>query len=293
MLAQISTFLSKELFQFGDSPVTVAQVLSVPIVVLLILVLARWTMNALSKWMLARGRDANLVQIVRRALWIAVLIALLFAILGMLNVPIATFAFLSGALAIGIGFGAQNIINNFISGWILMGEQPIRVDDLLEIDGTLGWVETIGTRSTRIRRLDSVRIVIPNSRLLENPVVNWTLTDKEIRTSVRVGVAYGSPVREVAQLLEQAVREREDVLEDPEPRIIFDDFGDSSLVFEAYFFTLLRPGSNLRLLRSEIRFRIVELFHDNGIVIAFPQRDVHIDGTLVMSGSTEASPSEA
>jgi small-conductance mechanosensitive channel len=291
-MAQVSSFLSIELFQFGDSPVTVAQVLSVPIAILLVLGLARWAMSVLSKWMLSRGRNANLVQIVRRALWVVVLVSLVLAILGMLNVPLATFAFLSGALAIGIGFGAQNIINNFISGWILMGEQPIRVDDLLEIDGTLGRVETIGTRSTRICRLDSVRIVIPNSHLLENSVVNWTLTDQEIRTSVRVGVAYGSPVRKVAQLLEQAVREREDVLDDPEPRIIFDDFGDSSLVFEAFFFTLLRPGSNLRLLRSKIRFRIDELFRDNGIVIAFPQRDVHIDGTLHMSGPAEAGPNE-
>jgi small-conductance mechanosensitive channel len=280
-MAQISSFLSRELFQFGDSPVTVAQVLSVPIAILLVLSLARWAMSLLSKW------------IVRRALWVVVLVSLVLAILGMLNVPLATFAFLSGALAIGIGFGAQNVINNFISGWILMGEQPIRVGDLLEIEGTLGRVETIGTRSTRICRLDSVRIVIPNSHLLENTVVNWTLTDQEIRTSVRVGVAYGSPVRKVAQLLEQAVHEREDVLDDPEPRIIFDDFGDSSLVFEAFFFTLLRPGSNLRLLRSEIRFRIDELFRDNGIVIAFPQRDVHIDGTLHMSGSAEAGPREA
>jgi small-conductance mechanosensitive channel len=281
---ELSSFLSRELFRFGDAPVTIAQVLSVPIVVLLILILARWAMSAIAKWMLSRGRNANLVQIVRRALWVVVLVGLVLSILGMLNVPLATFAFLSGALAIGIGFGAQNIINNFISGWILMGEQPIRVDDLLEIGGTLGWVETIGTRSTRIRRLDSVRIVMPNSHLLENPVVNWTLTDQEIRTSVRVSVAYGSPVREVARLLEQAVCEREDVLDDPEPRIIFDDFGDSALVFEAFFFTLLRPGSNLRLLRSDVRFRIDELFRDNGIVIAFPQRDVHVDGTILMSG---------
>ena len=290
---RISSFLSTELLQFGDSPVTVAQVLTVPIVILVILGLARWAMSAISKWMLSRGWEANLVQIVRRALWIAVLIALVFGILSMLNVPLATFAFLSGAIAIGIGFGAQNIINNFISGWILMGEQPIRVDDLLEIDGTLGRVEAIGTRSTRIRRLDSVRIVIPNSHFLENPVVNWTLTDQEIRTSIQVGVAYGSPVRKVAQLLEQAVREREEVLDDPEPRIIFEDFGDSSLVFEALFFSLLRPGANLRLLRSEIRFRIVELFSENGIVIAFPQRDVHIDGTIQVSRPAGATSSEA
>ena len=111
-------------------------------------------------------------------------------------------------------------------------------------------------------------------------VVNWNLGDQDIRTFVSVGVAYGSPVRRVADLIEQAVTEQEDVLEDPEPRILFQDFGNSALVFEAYFWTQLRPGGDLRRLRSEVRFRIDELFRENGITIAFPQQDVHLDGVL-------------
>jgi small-conductance mechanosensitive channel len=113
-------------------------------------------------------------------------------------------------------------------------------------------------------------------------VVNWNLGDEYIRIFVSVGVAYGSPVRRVAELIEQAVTEQEDVLQDPEPRVLFQDFADSALLFEAYFWTRLRPGGNLRLLRSEIRFRIDELFRENGITIAFPQRDVHLDGKLLL-----------
>ena len=114
--------------------------------------------------------------------------------------------------------------------------------------------------------------------------------DNEIRTSVRVGVAYGSPVRKVAELIGQATREQEDVLNDPEPKILFEDFGDSSLVFDVFFFTQLRPGGDIRALRSEIRFRIDELFRENNIVIAFPQRDVHVDGELqLIPVSSEAS----
>ena len=196
--------------------------------------------------------------------------------------------FISGAIAIGIGFGAQNIINNFISGWILMGERPIRIGDLLEVNGTLGRVEAINIRSTRIKRVDGVRIVVPNSHLLENMVVNWNLGDDDIRIFVSVGVAYGSPVRLVAELIEKAVTEQEDVLQDPEPRILFQDFGNSALEFEAYFWTQLRPGGDMRRLRSEIRFRIDELFRENGITIAFPQRDVHLDGVLKLeSGDQE------
>jgi small-conductance mechanosensitive channel len=161
-----------------------------------------------------------------------------------------------------------------------MGERPIRIGDLLEVNGTLGRVEAINTRSTRIKRVDGVRIVIPNSHLLENVVVNWNLGDEDIRIFVSVGVAYGSPVRRVAELLERAVLEQEDVLKDPEPRILFQDFGNSALIFEAYFWTQLKPGGDLRRLRSEIRFRIDELLRENDITIAFPQRDVHMDGTL-------------
>jgi small-conductance mechanosensitive channel len=234
--------------------------------------------------------DANLIQMVKRAYWVVVISVLFLTVLGTLKVPLTAFAFLSGAVAIGFGFGAQNIINNFISGWIIMGERPIRIDDLIDVDGTLGRVEAINTRSTRIRRVDGVRIVIPNSHMLESKVINWTLVDNEIRTSVRVGVAYGSPVRKVAELIEQATREQEDVLNDPEPKILFEDFGDSSLVFDVFFFTQLRPGGDIRALRSEIRFRIDELFRENNIVIAFPQRDVHVDGELqLIPVSSEAS----
>ena len=292
-MKQVTEFLSRVLYTTDDQEITVGRILAIPLILVVGFLLARWGERAFSRRPSTSKVNPDVVHLLRRAFYVVVIAALGFTALELLNVPLTAFAFISGAIAIGVGFGAQNIINNFISGWILMGEQPIRVDDLLEIDGTLGRVEAIGTRSTRIRRLDSVRIVIPNSHFLENPVVNWTLTDQEIRTSIRVGVAYGSPVRKVAQLLEQAVREREEVLDDPEPRIIFEDFGDSSLVFEALFFSLLRPGANLRLLRSEIRFRIDELFRENGIVIAFPQRDVHIDGSILVSRPERANSSEA
>jgi small-conductance mechanosensitive channel len=269
-----------EIFSLGDGAVTLSQVIVVSVTVVVALTLAAWLIRKLSQNLLKRGQDANLIQLINRVLWFAVLAILFFTALGMLNVPLGAFAFFTGAVAIGIGFGAQNIINNFISGWILMGERPIRIGDLLEVNGTLGRVEAINTRSTRIRRVDGVRIVIPNSHLLENMVVNWNLGDEDIRISVSVGVAYGSPVRRVADLIEQAITEQEDVLQDPGPRVLFQDFGSSSLLFEAFFWTRLRPGGDLRRLRSEIRFRIDELFRENEITIAFPQQDVHLDGKL-------------
>ena len=208
---------------------------------------------------------------------------LLLAILGMtalslLRIPLTAFAFVSGAIAIGVGFGAQNIINNFISSWILMWERPVRIDDFVEIDADCGTVERIGNRSTRIRRVDGVHMLVPNSHLLERTVVNWTLMDRRIRSVVRVGVAYGSPANQVAELIRQALAETPDVLQTPEPIVVLEDFGDNAMVFEAYFWAELSDQRQQRQIRSEVRFRIDELFRDNAIVIAFPQRDVHLDG---------------
>ena len=279
-MESVSNLMKWEIFSLDEDPVTLGQLIAVAVTVVVVLTLASWLIRKLSQRLLKGGRDANLVQLITRVIWFVVVTTLFFTALSLLNVPLGAFAFITGAIAIGIGFGAQNIINNFISGWILMGERPIRIGDLLEVNNTLGRVEAINTRSTRIKRTDGVRIVIPNSHLLENMVVNWNLGDEDIRIFVSVGVAYGSPVRQVAELIEQAISEQEDVLRDPEPRVLFQDFGSSALLFEAFFWTRLRPGGDLRRLRSEIRFRIDELFRESGIVIAFPQQDVHLDGKL-------------
>lgn len=221
------------------------------------------------------GLDA--VSAIRRIVYYSILLVVLMTALSLLRIPLTAFAFISGAVAIGVGFGAQNIINNFISGWILMLERPIRIGDFVEVDGAHGVIEKVGNRSTRIRRTDGVHILVPNSQLLEQKVVNWTLVDRDIRNTVRVGVAYGSPVRRVAELIRQAIDENESCKTEPAPVVIFEDFGDNALIFDAYFWSEVFSEKELRLIRSELRFRIEELFNEAGIVIAFPQRDVHLD----------------
>jgi small-conductance mechanosensitive channel len=233
--------------------------------------------NLVSKRLELTALQPDAAQLLQRLLFYSLVGVLAITALGLLHIPLTAFAFISGAVAIGVGFGAQNIINNFISGWILMSERPVRIDDFVEIEGTSGTVETIGNRSTRIRRTDGVHMLVPNSRILENTVVNWTLIDNQVRTTVRVGVSYGSPARDVAQLIRQAVDEQSSVNREPEPVVVFDDFGDSALIFDAYFWCDVEGERALREIRSDIRFRITELFDENGIVIAFPQRDIHLD----------------
>lgn len=281
---EVIAFLTKTPFSIGGQAITVAEMLFIPTLLVVGFLLTNWLARFAANRLASHGVNPDLIQLVRRIIYIVAAVALAVTILDFINVPLAAFAFVSGAIAIGVGFGAQNIINNFISGWILMWERPIRIDDFLEIADSRGTVEAINTRSTRIRRVDGVHMLIPNSALLENTVVNWTLIDRKIRTTVRVGVAYGSPVKTVSELIYQAIGEQDDILSETAPRVIFEDFGDSALIFDAYFWVDATADRDLRVIRSNIRFRIDELFTENNIVIAFPQRDVHIDGAVVVMG---------
>ncbi|MEH6557927.1 MAG: mechanosensitive ion channel domain-containing protein [Oceanicoccus sp.] len=288
-MKDIQQFVDIKLLSIGGYDLTVGQLVLIPLLILCSFLLLGWFVRSTTAQMKRREMDANIVQVVRRALYIIGLIIIAITTLDLLNVPLTAFAFVSGAIAIGIGFGAQNIINNFISGWILIWERPIRINDYIETGETSGTVEEINTRSTRIRRVDGVHMLIPNSKLLEETVVNWTLVDKLLRCIVRVGVAYGSDVEKVRNLLEQAVIDHEMVLPEPATQIIFEDFGDSSLVFDAYFWVYSAGEKSGRQIRSDIRFTIDRLFRENGITIAFPQRDIHLDGTLQLQSPSTVS----
>lgn len=261
----------------GGQAVTVGKL----IIVLLLLVagyLASRVVGYLLRRRLATTRlRPDVVYTIERIAFFIILVLVFLTALSLLGVPLTAFAFATGAIAIGVGFGAQNIINNFISGWILMAERPIRIDDFVEIDNAMGIVERIGNRSTRIRRTDGVHMLVPNSHLLERTVINWTLVDRLIRTSLRVGVGYGSPVEKVADLILQAVNAQVEVKRKPGASVVFEDFGDNALIFDAYFWCDVTGERFLREIRSDIRFRISAFFQQNGIVIAFPQRDVHVD----------------
>ena len=199
----------------------------------------------------------------------------LFA-LRILNIPLGAFAFLGGALAIGLGFGAQNPIKNFISGFILLTERPIHIGDLVEVDRVVGRIEEIGGRCARVRTGENINMLVPNSRFLENIIINWTLSDRQIRSKVTVGVNYGSRVRQAEELLLRAVRENPMVLHGKESLVVFNDLGDNALFFEVYFWINVPALLTRRRIESDIRFKIDDLFRKAGIVIAFPQRDMHL-----------------
>lgn len=267
-----------ELASFDDRPITLGKVVTALLVLIIGLIVAR----VLSRWIarfsarrmsLEEGAAASFQSLSYYALAVAfLLIALRSA-----NIPLTIFTLLGGAFAIGLGFGSQNVIANFLSGLILLVERPIKVGDMIEVDGTLGRVESIGLRATRVRTFDNIHIILPNSSFLEKNVVNWNLRDDIVRGQVNVGVAYGSNTREVERLLLQAASEQRLVLEDPEPTVLFRDFADNALAFRLYFWIRARNVLDRVRLESDIRYRIDELFRESDVVIAFPQRDVHLD----------------
>lgn len=277
LLSAISTGLAKPLFTFSGQVFTLGEVLLLPVMLGVAWVLYRIVVRIVVARLRKLETSPDVIHLLERVMLVIFLLLLLLTVLDYLEVPIAAFAFLSGAVAIGVGFGAQNVINNFISGWILMWERPIRIGDFLEMDTARGTVESINTRSTRIRRVDGVHLLVPNSHLLENQVVNWTLVDRNVRTEVSVGVAYGSPVEKVRDILERLADENKNILREPKPLVLFNDFGDSSLVFDVVFWVNAGSERDLRVVRSDLRYAIDREFAANGIVIAFPQRDVHLN----------------
>lgn len=204
---------------------------------------------------------------------------LLVLTLNLARIPLTVFAFLGGALAIGVGFGTQTIIRNFISGLIVLMERQVQVGDTIEVDGVTGTVEEVNLRSSTVRGFDGVEAIVPNSSLLENRVTNWTKSDLRIRRAVKVGVAYGSPVRRVSELLSECLQRHGLVLKDPEPMVLFEDFGDSALMFGMYFWLEMRPGVSSVVVMSDLRFMVHKALEEAGIAVPFPQRDVHLDAS--------------
>jgi len=284
-LEQINQYLAFVIFIYNDVNITVAKVIQVPLILFAMWFVVTRIGKLIKKTLLAKKISQDAVHLFTRIYFILSIAILIFTSLEVLSIPLTAFAFVSGAIAIGVGFGAQNIINNFISGWILMWERPIRIGDFLEVGNAKGVVETINTRSTRIRRNDGVHMLIPNSQLLENTVTNWTLIDGNARSSVSVGVAYGSDVILVKKLIQQVLDDHDAILVNPKSSVLFDDFADSSLVFNAIFWVCAESETMLRKVRSDIRFSIYAVFEEHDVVIAFPQRDIHIDGEIAFKRS--------
>ena len=271
-------FWSYELTTIDDAPFTVGSLVLGLALFLVGLWFSRLGAGLIGRLAKVRLKlDAGAAHALQTFSFYALLAGFTLLALRAVHFPLTAFAFLGGALAIGIGFGSQNVMNNFISGLILMLERPVRAQDVVEVDGSHGVIQRIGPRSTQIRSTDGRHIVVPNSFFLESNVVNWTLSDELIRARVSVGVAYGSPTRLVERLIEEAVRKEPLALDTPTPIVVFDAFGDNSLNFDVHFWVEARSPMSVQIVQSKIRYAIDDAFREHDLIIAFPQRDIHLD----------------
>jgi potassium-dependent mechanosensitive channel len=193
-----------------------------------------------------------------------------------LGLDLTTFTVFAGALGVGLGFGLQNIANNFVSGLLLLAERPLRTGDLVNIGGTYeGEVKEIGVRSLTIKTWDSQEVIVPNSQLISNPFTNWTHSDSTLRTVLLIGVSYHSDLLQVKRILEEVIVSNPKVLTDPEPIVLLNEFADSAVIFRVHYYFNVREISLIKL-KSEILLEIWQRFKSANIEIPYPQRDIHI-----------------
>lgn len=209
--------------------------------------------------------DPNVANIIRH--WALACLFLLLVIVTLMSVkiPITAFAFLGGALAIGVGFGTQNLLKNVISGLLLLMERPLRVGDVIEVDGIRGMVTTIGLRSSTIRDMNGVETLIPNSNLLEKNLTNWTYSSFRKRYSLRIAVATGSDARQVKEKLRDLAGEHGQILKEPEPYVLMEDFSEQALVFVLHYWIEISPGIDAAMVASDLRFMIERTFAEEKI----------------------------
>lgn len=274
----VNELLNFELWSVEGHVVTLKKVISSILIIILGIMLAKSICWIIGRRLSAISRiDENTASIIQKIIYYFLFVFVFLFGLRVLNIPLTAFTFLGGALAIGVGFGTQTIMSNFISGFILMAERPIRVGDFIQLENSFVTVEEVGVRCTRVRTADNVNILVPNSKFLDQNIINWTLSDKQVRVKITVGVVYGSPVREAERLLLDAAVKHADIKKAPVPYVRFSDFGDNALIFDLYFWIDMIDVTERKRISSDIRFNIDALFRKAEIIIAFPQRDVHLD----------------
>jgi potassium efflux system protein len=277
---ETQTFLRRPLIRLAGGIITPGAVLVGLLVIAVTLVISSLLGRALSRILQRRGLSAGAqFAAAKIARYVLTLIGLLVAI-DSVGLSLSAVLAASTVLLVGIGFGLQNIAQNFISGLIVLFEQPIRPGDFIKVGDAYGVVVEIGLRATRVVTRDQVTIIVPNSELVTTQVINHSIPTPNLRIAISVGVAYGSDTELVRDTLLAVPAGCAQVLTEPAPEVRFEDFGDSSLNFSLLVW-IADPGEDRRL-SSQLRFDIERRFRAAGIEIPFPQRDVHVRSVVAL-----------
>ena len=275
----IKVFFDVHVFTLGNTSITLWSLISFLFLTWLLFYLT----NKLKNWIVYKILSNSKIELGVR-LAVGTIIRYMVLVLGLIivlqtvGIDLSTLTILAGALGVGIGFGLQNITNNFVSGIIILFERPIKVGDRIQVGDVNGDVVRISMRSTTVVTNDNISVIVPNSEFISSTVVNWSHTDRNVRFNISVGVSYNADPEKVKQILLDVADNEEGVLKSPKPDVLFDEFADSSLNFKLRIWTstyITTPG----LLKSKLYFEIFKKFKEKGIEIPFPQRDLHIKNT--------------
>ncbi|MCB2209174.1 MAG: mechanosensitive ion channel [Bacteroidetes bacterium] len=258
----------------GTTTISLGVIISVLLVIAITYALVRAVSILLEKELfpriqMPRGIPGAISMIIR---YIIVGFGFYF-VLSAAGIDLGRFGLIAGALGVGIGFGLQNVVYNFIAGLVLAFERPIQVGDVIEVGTLMGTVTSIGVRSSHVSTFDGSEVIVPNGNLISKEVTNWTLSDRKKRREIQVGVAYGSNPHQVLEILSKAASQHVNVLETPSPWATFEGFGDSSLNFKIRFWVPFDIGISVK---SQVAMNIYDALEEAGIQIPFPQQDVYI-----------------
>ena len=268
-------------FSVGGVTISLIGIVSAMVVFVSVIFLSKFTRKKLVEKVLAETKlDVSVQHSLAAGVgYVGVIVAVALAVIVM-GIDLTNLALIAGALSVGIGFGLQNVVNNFVSGIIILLERPIKVGDWVIVSDKEGLVKQINIRATEIETFQRASVIVPNADIVSNSLVNLTLKDRYGRIEIKVGVAYGSDVEKVKGILLKVARSNDRILKFPAPRVLFSDFGESSLDFELLCFT--NNVLEKRAIASEMRFEINRLFNEEKIEIPFPQRVVHFATPLDM-----------
>ncbi len=279
-LTNVGEIFTTNLFSLGKSEITLGTILYFLISFIILTFVAKRFRNLLVNKILVK---ANMEKGARNSIGLITRVMIMFIgsifIIQSAGIDMSSLSLLAGALGVGIGFGLQNITDNFISGIIILFEKPIKVGDRIVVGETEGDVINISVRATTILTNENVSIIVPNSEFISSRVINWSHNDRNIRFDIPVGVSYKEDPEEVKKVLLQVANENEHALKHPAPHVFFDEFGDSSLNFTLAIWTSTHTDKPRRL-KTELYFAIFEKFKEKGIEIPFPQRDVYIKSNV-------------
>jgi len=265
---------------FGPDTVTIGGILLLVFLFASVIIVERILQRLLIRRFLSKTRlQPSLQYGLSRILGYTLIAIGFYVAFQVAGLDLSSLAIVAASLGVGVGFGLQNIINNFVSGIIILAERPISIGDRIDVAGVAGRVTKIQLRSSTVVTNDNITMIVPNAQIISNTVTNWNHGDPKVRIRVPVGVAYGSDLKLLKRVLLEAAAEHPKALRDPSPVVLFTEFGDSSLNFELAVWTQEMTATPIHF-TSQMNFIIERKLRENDIEIPFPQRDLHVRSSL-------------